>query len=247
MADKSTIMEFAHKLSLTHLAAREIELLDKATENELTFLENILHAELHLRSEKKKQAILKNSKLPPEKTFGEFEEAYQPSVTKWHKGKLSGVEWINDRFNVVISGGAGTGKTHLATAIGCSATANHKKAFYTTLTDLAFLSGSQGLIRASKTKINYMRECDVVIIDEFGYTPVSKENGLWIYNFINEINPYTSLVIVTNRVFSQWKEIFNDEILATTLVDRLVEKCQFIKLTGESYRLLKHKTLSTID
>lgn len=247
MVNISTIMELASKLSLTHLAKRDIKLLDTANENELLFLEMVLREELWLRGEKKKDAMYVKSRLLDEKTFEGFDEQFQPSITKWHKEKLKGGEWINDRFNVVIAGGAGTGKTHLATAIGHSAIANMKKTFYATLKDLVFLNGSQGLIRASKSKLNYIRDCDVVIIDEFGYAPIKKEEALFVYNLLNEMNAYASIVIVTNRVFSEWKEIFNDEVLANTLVDRLVEKCQMFKLTGESYRLLKHRTLADKD
>lgn len=131
-----------------------------------------------------------------------------------------------------------------ATAIGYSAIANQKRVYYTTLKELIFANNSIPLVKASSTRLNYLRQCDMVIIDEFGYTPVTKEDGLWVYNLLNELNSYTSLVIVSNRVFGGWKDIFTDEILANALVDRLVERCQLIRLTGESHRLLQHQNIA---
>ncbi len=247
MTNISVIMEMASKLSLANLAKRRIKQIDDATEEQLAFLEIILREELWLRGESKKDKVLVKSKLPSEKTFAEFKLKFQPRLTKWHIGKLRETKWIDEKFNIIIVGNAGTGKSHIATAIGYEAVENKKKVFYTTLKDLIFANNSQGLIKASKTKLAYIRECDLIIIDEFGYTPIAKEDRLWLYGLLNEINPYTSIVIVTNRIFSKWQDIFQDEILATTLIDRLVEKCQIIKLMGESYRLEQHQNIAEKD
>ncbi len=109
-----------------------------------------------------------------------------------------------------------------AAPIGYGAIANQKRVYYTTLKELIFTNNSIPLVKSSSTRLNYLRQCDLVIIDKFGYTPVTKEDGLWVYNLLNELNTYTSLVIVTNRVFGGWKDIFAGVLLANTLVDRLV-------------------------
>ena len=83
----------------------------------------------------------------------------------------------------------------------------------------------------------------MLVLDEVGYLPLSAEDAKTVYSFIAGYNNRLSLIIATNREFEGWKDLFYDEVIATTLLDRLVERCQIIRLVGESYRYLNHRSI----
>ena len=89
--------------------------------------------------------------------------------------------------------------------------------------------------------MEYIKLVDLIVIDEFGYIPLDTKDVIKLYNLINKINNYASIMIVTNREFVTWKDIFYDEALASTILDRLIEKSFIIKIETESYRLKKHQ------
>ena len=95
--------------------------------------------------------------------------------------------------------------------------------------------------------MGYLYHCELVILDEFGYEPVSSEDAMLIYNTIKKINYSASLIIVTNRMFDQWPSIFGDGIMTNTLIDRLIQKCQIINFGSNSYRVETHVNLFTED
>lgn len=243
--DLSRIKELAGRLNLTNLAKNVSDI--KGTEKEWQFLEKVLRVEQEIRDGNKEDMLIKRAKFPMIKTMEEFELEMQEKLTKWHLIKLSETKWIDDKFNVLLIGSAGTGKTHLSVAIGLKAIANNKKVVYTTVNELLFLIKTQQEVKKSKIKLDYVDECDVVIIDEFGYTPLTQEDTLTLYKKIDDLNKRKSLIIATNRNFEGWGDIFYDEQTAETLLDRVIENCQVITLTGGSYRLRTHKGIFDND
>ena len=241
MANLTKIYELAALLSLNNLATKNIPM--EVGEKELNFLEYVLATEQAIRDNKKFLLRKSHSKLPDKMLLENFDLTFQPNITKWHIEQLEKMEWLANHFNILIMGDAGTGKTHLATAIGKSALWQGKKVFYLTVKELIFLFKTQDSIRSSKGRINYIRECQLVILDELGYVPMEREDALLLYKLINEINVVTSLIIVTNREFEMWHEIFFDEVVATTILDRLIANCQVMKFSGRSYRLAKHMSI----
>ena len=243
--DLSRIKELANRLNLTNLAKNVSDI--KGTEKEWQFLEKVLRVEQEIRDGNKEDMLIKRAKFPMIKTMEEFEVEMQEKLTKWHLTKLSETKWIDDKFNVLLIGSAGTGKTHLSVAIGLKAIANNKKVVYTTVNELLFLIRTQQEVKKSKIKLEYVEESDVVIIDEFGYTPLTQEDTLILYKKIDDLNKRKSLIIATNRNFEGWGDIFYDEQTAETLLDRVIENCQVITLTGGSYRLRTHKGIFDND
>ena len=181
--DLSRIKELAGKLNLTNLARNVYDL--HGTEKEWRFLEKVLRVEQEIRDGNKEDLLIKRAKFPVIKTMEEFEPDAQEKLTKWHLQKLSETKWIEEKYNVLLIGGAGTGKTHLSIAIGLKAIGNNKKVVYTTVNELLFLIRTQNEVKKSKIKLDYMDECDLIIIDELGYTPLNREETLTLYKKIN--------------------------------------------------------------
>lgn len=133
------------------------------------------------------------------------------------------------------------GKTHLACGMVIYHVMNEKKCSYLTVSKLLDLINNIDLSLKTKRKIDYIKSSDLVVIDEVGYIPVSRDDAIKLYNLINEINNYTSICIITNREFNNWGDIFIDKVMASTILDRLIENFIILRIDAKSYRVLKHE------
>jgi len=151
--------------------------------------------------------------------------------------RLLTFEFIENRENVIFIGPPGVGKTHLAIGIGVKAVdAGYKVLFQTALElveslELAELKGEL------KKKITSLLKFDLLIIDELGYLPMSKRSVYNLFQLINSVYEYRSMIITTNKEFTAWGEFFHDENVAVPIVDRLIHHSHIFMLGGESYRL----------
>lgn len=239
MSNIGRIKELADSLFLTNISKGRIDLTEYSEEN-LLFLELILEREVDIRRNNKIKINLSRSGITGEltsKTLDSFNLSFTKNITKWLIEKLKDVSFIKRRNNVLITGGVGTGKTHLALGCALNAIKNGVKSFYTTVSNLLNIIKSKDISKIYKQKYEYIKSCDLVVIDEFGYIPLTQDDVLILYELINTINSYASLIIITNREFDSWKTIFYDEIIASTLLDRIIENALVIRIDAESYRL----------
>jgi DNA replication protein DnaC len=109
--------------------------------------------------------------------------------------------------------------------------------------NLIHILKTQEISQKSAARVRWIKKCDLVIIDEMGYMPITKVEANLFFGLISQLYENTSVVITSNKGFDGWAELFGDSVLATALLDRLTHKCQVIALTGESYRLTHSKKL----
>jgi len=243
----STLDQVSRKyqdLRFASLAEALANLLVKAEENELSYLqfaEQIVDYEIESRLHKRIALNHRKASFPIIKQLEEFDYRHQTTITKRQVNQLLDFSFIDNRQNIVFIGPAGVGKTHLAMGIGSKAVDAGYKVLFTTALALVEALELAELKGELKKRINTYLKFDVLIIDELGYLPMNRQGMYNLFQLINGMYEYRSIILTTNKDFTSWGDFFADDNVAVPIVDRLIHHSHIFMLGGESYRL-KHKS-----
>jgi DNA replication protein DnaC len=228
------------KMKMDHLSAQLDAICEQAAKKDLgyrEFLTQALDSEWKGRHRKGVESRLKMARFPWIKTLEQFDFSFQPSVDKKVIRELSTQAFVDRAENVIILGPPGVGKTHLAIALGVKAVeAGHKVLFLTLESMITRLTKARTENRADRQLQQFVYP-KVLIIDEMGYLPMNREEAGMLFRLLNRRYEKASLIITSNKSFVDWGELFNDQVLATAILDRLLHHCTTINIKGESYRL----------
>jgi len=218
-----------------------------ATENvdHLGFLLQLCELELIDRERRAADRRLAAAKFPVHKTLDNFEFTAQPSVNKLLVSELARGEYIDKRENVLLVGNSGTGKSHLAIALGIIACGQGKRVRFIRVTELITLLLEAREDRELTRLKKQFAKLDLLILDELGYVPASKVGSELLFDIISTAYERMSLLVTTNLPFENWTEVLGSERLTGATLDRLTHRCHILEASGESYRLRDAKRRNT--
>lgn len=232
---KARLEEICKQLHLSHIPQAVESNTSDTKEDWLIFL---LENELKCREKLKTMRLFKQAKIPVQRTLDNYEwhEHIQlPNSTT--KDELTSLSFIRQKENAVFVGTPGTGKTHLACALGQMATQAGIETRFWRVSDLVGeleTRWKNNTLEVFKRKFDKLK---LIILDEMGYVPFTKEGAELLFQLISDWYETKSIILTSNLEFSQWNKVFVDPRLTAALVDRLIHHAHILSFTGESFRL----------
>lgn len=233
------IDHFLKRLKLPTMRRHYREMAREAAEHNKTFedyLLALLEQEVLQRDDNQMLLRLKAAGFPVTKTLDTFDFTAIPSLNKQKVLALSQADFVKERENLVLVGNSGTGKTHLATALGvCACRKGYRVRFWRTSRLVEELLEAQEEHRLTRFEKQWLR-LDVVVLDELGYVSLSREGARLLFHFLSSKYETGSVIVTTNLPFEEWPEVLQDEKMTAALVDRLTHKAHLLSMNGDSYR-----------
>lgn len=228
------------KLKLEYLEPQLDAVCEQAAARELdykSFLTAALVTEWQGRQIRGIEARLRQARFPWVKTLDQYEFEFQPSVDRRQVRELAGLSFVERGQNIVLLGPPGVGKTHLAIGVGVKAVEAGYSVLFLTLEGLMtrlLRAKHENRLERALQQLSYPK---VLILDELGYLPLSREEASLFFRLVVRRYERASLIVTSNKGFVDWGEVFNDQVLATAILDRLLHHATTLNIKGESYRL----------
>jgi DNA replication protein DnaC len=209
---------------------------EKKDSSYLNFLDELLEEEVAQKEQRRVEIAIKISGLPFIKSIDEFDFTFQPQLDRQKVMSLFDLTFIRQKGNVIFLGPPGVGKTHLAVSLALKACQAGMNIYFTNMEDLIKkLKKDHEAGRPGKGRSYY--KSSLVIVDEVGYAPISREECNLFFRFIAHRYEKASTIITSNKAFADWTELFHDPIIVTAILDRLLHHSVVINIKGNSYRL----------
>lgn len=220
-----------------------VQQLERGQITAIEAIDTLLAEEITVREGRRVKAALQMARLATIKTLAGFDFSFQPSLDRNRIMALAGLDFI-DRHEVVhFIGQSGTGKSHLAAALGVEAVRSGRSVYFSPLADIIDSLAKADREGRLRERIRFLGRSALLIIDEIGYLTVGAAAGNLFFQLVNARYERGAMILTSNRGFAEWGEVFGDPVVATALLDRLLHHAVVVHIEGASYRLRQHADL----
>jgi DNA replication protein DnaC len=207
------------------------------------FLGGLVSEEVSRKEQRSVQNRIKSARFPVLKSLDDFDYAFQPSIDKKKVGELSNLRFIDNNENILFLGPSGVGKTHVSTGLGVRACESGYKVLFTTLNDMVSVLMASMADNSFPSRLRQYVQPSLLIIDEVGYLPVSKDGANFLFQVVAKRYETGSIILTSNKSFADWGEVLGDSVIAAAILDRLLHHSTVFSVRGDSYRLREKKKL----
>jgi len=248
MNQTEKIKTLSRSLKLPNLGRNCDEIIHQAQIDQpsyLEFLESLLEKEMVQRQQNDFDRRKKQARLPMKFDLDDFDFNYSQGMTRTQLRQLRELLWLEQNFNVVLLGASGLGKSYIAGGLVYEAIKQGYRAYFYTMEDIMNIIRLKDLSASALSSYQKLLKAHLVAIDDIMLFPMKKDEAVGFFNLINHLHERTSVVITTNKSPTEWAQTLEDTVLATALLDRLLYRCEVVKLQGTSYRMENRKKIFT--
>ena len=250
MNKTQAIKDQCKQLKLSAIADKLDDMVRNAQDNQVTyldFLNMLMQQEINHRMEKDKERRQKQARLPLSYNLDLYDHSFSNGIGRQQLAQLRELGWLEQNFNIILMGPSGTGKTYIAAGLCFDAVEQGYRAYFKSMEELIRVLRMKDITRTAAAEYKRILKSHLLVIDDIMMFPVNHEDAVTFFNLVNELHDKTSLIITTNKSPKQWADVLKDTVLTTALLDRILYRCEVIKLGGNSYRMENRKTIFKKD
>ena len=219
------------------------ELASAAGISYLEFAENLLDVEVKYRNQRDQERKIKTARLPGTHDLHGYDCCLVEGMPSIKLEQLKELTWLDQNFNLIIMGPNGIGKSFLAAGLCHHAIASGYRAYFRPMEQIMSMLKTKDLSRSAMVDYRRLLKAHLIVIDDIMTITMARNEANSFFHFINALHEKVSIGITTNKSPKEWVETIGDEVITTAILDRLLYRCEIIKLTGESFRLKNRKTI----
>lgn len=244
MTKSDVVRQQCKTLKLASLGATLDEIIQKAEKEQCTYLELVgwlMDKEIQTRKAKDMETRTKQARLPLNYNLDLYDSSVDNGLQTAQLKQIRELKWLEQGYNLVFMGPSGTGKTYLAAGLCFDAIEQGYKAYFKTMEDVIKVLKMKDITRTAANEYKRIIKAHLLVIDDIMMFPVTKQEAVAFFNLINELHGKTSLIITTNKSPKEWVDFLEDSVIVTAILDRILFRCDIIKLQGKGYRMANRK------